>query len=77
MPPPDVPFGLISQETLSAFLEGLTTLQLDSAWCNSATEGESEALDCVADRLGEFEYLQRPGQESERQSCRFLDSTKR
>lgn len=49
-------------------MEDLTAIQPYSGWRNSATEGEAEALDYVADRLGEFAYLQDLGMELERQS---------
>ncbi|MGD1995115.1 MAG: hypothetical protein PVI59_18135, partial [Anaerolineae bacterium] len=62
------PFALISQESLFASLEDLTSIQPYSGWRNSATQGEAEALDYVAERLDEFEYLQDLGLELERQS---------
>jgi hypothetical protein len=73
----DVPeaFELISQESLFAYLEDLTSLQPYSGWRNSATEGEAEALDYVADTLGNFAYLQDLGMEIERQSFHVLLST--
>jgi hypothetical protein len=49
-------------------IEDLTAIQPYSGWRNSATEGEVEALDYVAGRLTEFEYLQNLGMETERQS---------
>ncbi len=66
--PPGDPFELVSQDSLFAFLEDLTAIQAYSGWRNSATEGETEALDYVTARLGEFEYLQNLGLELERQS---------
>jgi len=62
------PFALISQESLFASLEDLTGIQPYSGWRNSATQGEAEALDYVAERLSEFEYLQELGLDLERQS---------
>ncbi len=73
-PPPD-PLSLISQEHLFTFLEALTTIQPYSGWRNSATEGEAEALDYVADTLGGFAYLQDLGMELERQSFNVFLST--
>jgi len=49
-------------------MEDLTAIQPYSGWRNSATEGEAEALEYVAGRLGEFEFLQGLGLELERQS---------
>ena len=66
--PPADPFALISQESLFASMEDLTGIQPYSGWRNSATQGEAEALDYVAERLGEFEYLQDLGLDLERQS---------
>jgi hypothetical protein len=67
-PSPTGPFALISQESLFTYLEDLTGIQPYSGWRNSATEGEAEALDYVAGRLAELEYLQGLGLELERQS---------
>jgi hypothetical protein len=72
---PDGPYALVSQESLLAFLEDLTTIQSYSGWRNSATEGEAEALDYVAETLGEFAYLQDLGVELERQRFRVFNST--
>jgi hypothetical protein len=73
--PPADPFALISQESLFAFLEGLTAVQPYSGWRNSATEGEAEALDYVAERLSELEYPEGLGLELERQSFHVFLST--
>jgi hypothetical protein len=69
------PYTLISQESLFAYLEDLTTIQPYSGWRNSATEGEAEALDYVADTLGSFSHLQALGMEIERQNFHVLLST--
>jgi len=69
------PFDLISQESLFAFMEDLTAIQPYSGWRNSATQGETEALDYVAERLGEFEYLGELGLDLERQSFRVFMGT--
>jgi hypothetical protein len=66
---------LISQDKLFAYLEDLTTLQANSGWRNSATEGEAQALDYVAGTLGEFAHLQSLGLELERQSFHVFLST--
>lgn len=73
--PPADPFALISLESLLAFMEDLTAIQPYSGWRNSATAGEAEALDYVAGRLGEFDYLGELGLELERQSFRVFMST--
>jgi len=73
--PPADPFALISQESLFAFLEGLTAVQPYSGWRSSATEGEAEALDYVAERLSELEYPEGLGIELERQSFYVFLST--
>jgi hypothetical protein len=59
---------LISQDKLFAYITDLTSLQPHSGWRNSATEGEAEALDYVAETLGKFAHLQSLGLELERQS---------
>jgi hypothetical protein len=74
-PPATDPFALISQESLFASLEDLTAIQPYSGWRNSASQGEAEALDYVAERLGEFEYLQDLGLDLERQSFRVFIGT--
>ena len=73
--PPGDPFDLISQENLFAFMKDLTGIQPYSGWRNSATQGEAEALDYVAERLGEFEYLHSLGLELERQSFHVFLAT--
>jgi hypothetical protein len=79
--PTATPFSLltprsrISQASLFAFLEELTTIQPYSGWRNSATEGEAEALDYVATTLGGFAYLQGLGMELERQSFHVFLAT--
>jgi len=66
---------LISQESLFAFLEDLTAIQPYSGWRNSATEGEAEALNYVADTLGSYPHLQELGLELERQSFHVFLAT--
>jgi pimeloyl-ACP methyl ester carboxylesterase len=67
--------SLISQERLFASLEELTTIQPYSGWRNSATEGEAEALDYMADALGDLAYLQGLGLELERSSFHVFLAT--
>ena len=69
------PLSLISQESLFTFLEGLTSIQPYSGWRNSATAGESEALDYVASILGDLTYLRNLGMELERQSFHVFLAT--
>ena len=66
---------LISQESLFSNLEGLTVIQPYSGWRSSATTGESEALDYVANMLGDLPYLRDSGMELERQSFPVLVAT--
>ncbi len=73
--PPDDPFELISQESLFAFMEDLTAIQPYSGWRNSATEGEAEALDYVAEALEDLPFLRETGLELERQSFRVFLAT--
>jgi pimeloyl-ACP methyl ester carboxylesterase len=67
--------SLISQERLFASLAELTTIQPYSGWRNSATEGEAEALDYMADALEGLSYLQTLGLELERQRFRVFLAT--
>lgn len=60
--------SLISQESLFTYVEALTSIQAYSGWRNSATQGETEALDYVTATLSEFTHLQELGLELERQS---------
>ncbi len=67
--------ALISQESLFAFVEGLSGIQPYSGWRSSATAGESEALDYVADILDDWTYLRDSGMEVERQSFHVFLAT--
>ena len=67
--------SLISQDKLFAYLEDLTGLQPYSGWRNSATEGETEALDYIAGTLGDFTHLQSLGLVLERQSFHVFLAT--
>jgi hypothetical protein len=71
----EIPYGLISKESLFAYLEGLTSIQPYSGWRNSASSGEAEALDYVEAKLLEFSNLQDGGLELERQSFKVYLST--
>jgi hypothetical protein len=76
--PTSLPIDLlesISQETLFAYLADLTAIQPYSGWRSSATEGEAEALDYVAQTLDDFAYLQGLGLSTERQQFRVPSST--
>ncbi|MCX7683332.1 MAG: M28 family metallopeptidase [Anaerolineae bacterium] len=74
-PPAPSPYDMISAESLLSFLEELTAIQPYSGWRNSATEGEAEALDLLARKLEEFEYLQSLGMALERQHFRVFLAT--
>lgn len=65
---PAVPYELISQASLFAYLTDLTSIQPYSGWRNAGSSGEAEALDYVAGNLSEFSNLQALGLELERQS---------
>jgi hypothetical protein len=69
------PLSLISQDSLFAYLEDLTTIEAYSGWRNSGSLGEQEALDYVQERLAEFSYLQDLGLEVERQEFRVFVGT--
>ena len=69
------PYSFVSQEPVFAYLEDLTSLQAYSGWRNSATEGESEALDYVAGTLSGFTHLKNLGLELERQSFHVFLAT--
>jgi hypothetical protein len=53
----------------------LTAIQPYSGWRNSASEGEAEALDYVADKLDGMSYLVSLGMEQERQTFRVPTAT--
>ena len=72
---PAVPYELISQDSLFAYLTDLTSIQPYSGWRNAGSSGEVEALDYVAGKLSEFSNLQTLGLELERQSFPVYLST--
>ena len=78
-PPParlaEVPYDLISQDSLFSTLQDLTSIQPYSGWRSAATRGEAEALDYVAQRLSRFTKLREWGIELERQSFNVFIST--
>ena len=73
--PAVVPLSLISQDRLFASLEELMAIQPYSGWRNSATEGEAEALEYVANTLEELAYLQGLGLQLERESFHVFLAT--
>lgn len=66
-------YEMISEESLLAYLEDLTSIQPYSGWRNSASSGEAEALGYVERTLNEFSNLK--GMELERQSFSVFLST--
>jgi hypothetical protein len=56
-------------------MDDLTAIQPYSGWRNSASEGEAEALEYVAQALGEFGYLQGLDLEVEHQTFRVFLGT--
>ncbi|CAG0933406.1 Aminopeptidase S [Thermoflexales bacterium] len=73
--PPVDAYQLISQDSLFDYMTDLTAIQPYSGWRNSATEGETEALDYVADQLKQFEYLNKLGLTIERQDFHVFLAT--
>jgi hypothetical protein len=68
-------YELVSQESLFAYLEDLTSIEPYSGWRNSASSGEAEALDYVEAKLRGLSNLQRSDMELERQSFPVYMST--
>jgi hypothetical protein len=60
---------------LFEYLDGLTAIRPHAGWRSSATAGEAEAFDFVADVLDGFSYLQALGLEVERQSFSVFAAT--
>jgi hypothetical protein len=71
----EVPYGLISRESLFGFLEDLTSIQPYSGWRNSASSGEAEALDYIVEKMTAFSSLKAAGLALERQSFPVYLST--
>jgi len=71
----DTPYSLVSQESLFAYLEELTAIQAYSGWRNSASMGETQALEFVGEKLRQFDHLQEIGLELENQRFRVFLST--
>ncbi len=72
---PVVPSDLVSRDRPFATLQDLTLIQPYSGWRSAATQGEAEAFDYVADRLGRLAALRDWGLELERQSFEVFMST--
>jgi hypothetical protein len=62
------PFAVVSQTSLFASLEVLTSIRPHAGWRTSATTGEVRALEYVEGRLGALGFLRSIGLELERQS---------
>lgn len=69
------PIDLISEDNLFTFLQDLTSIQAYSGWRNSATQGEREALDYVANQLFDWPFLIELGLEIEREDFRVYMTT--
>jgi hypothetical protein len=67
---PSNPREVVSTSRLLAYLEGLTSIQPNSGWRNSASQGEREALDYAALELGKLDFLVGSGLTMERQEFR-------
>jgi len=62
------PYALLSQEELLTTIDALASIQPYSGWRNSASTGESEALNYVSEALDGLAYLGEMGMVQERQS---------
>lgn len=71
----EIPYEMVSQESLFTYLEALTSIQAYSGWRTAATAGEVEAFDYVEAQLNQFEALQAWGLELERQSFNVFITT--
>ena len=71
---PDVPYELVSEESIFSYLTDLTSIQPYSGWRNSGSSGEAEALDYVANKLDGFPNLQSGEMELERESFKVFSS---
>jgi hypothetical protein len=69
------PFPLLSRESLFSSLRQLTAIGSSSLFRNSASSGESQARDYIAERLAELASLKALGLEVERQSFRTYLAT--
>lgn len=72
---PAAAYQLVSQDSLFDYMTDLTAIQRYSGWRNSATEGEAEALDYLADQLKQFKYLNEAGLTIERQDFHVFLAT--
>lgn len=64
----EIPYDLVSQESLFSYLDDLTSIQAYSGWRNSASSGETESLEYVERTLLGFRNLQQFGMELEREN---------
>ncbi|HEX2978810.1 MAG TPA: M20/M25/M40 family metallo-hydrolase [Anaerolineaceae bacterium] len=64
-----------SSERLFGYLEDLTAIQAYSGWRTAATEGESQAVDYVTEKLQGLDFLQNNGLELERQTFNIFLTT--
>lgn len=64
----EVPYDIISTDSIFTYLEGFTSIQPYSGWRNSASSGEAEAFDYVQSQLDQFSNLTANGLKVERQS---------
>jgi hypothetical protein len=74
-PPAADPYALISEDSLLATLQDLTSIQPHSGWRSSGTKGEREGIEYVAARLGEMPYLSGLGMALERQTFHVFTAT--
>lgn len=69
------PLVAVSGDSLLAYLTELTNIQPYSGWRNSASSGEQEAVDYVAQTLGEMTYLNSMGLTLEQQDFKVFLAT--
>jgi hypothetical protein len=72
--PPD-PYQLISLDHMLETIEKLTSIQAFSGWRTAGTQGETEALQYMADQLNGYSYLNEMGLEMERQTFPIFMTT--
>jgi len=63
-----IPYDLVSLESLISSLEELTAIEAYSGWRNGGSQGEAQALDYMESKLKGFAYLNESGLEIERQT---------
>lgn len=74
-PPVRVPYESVSQDSLLAYLQALTSIQPYSGWRTAATAGEVEAFEYVEGQLELFEALESLGMRLERQNFNVFITT--